>query len=243
MFNIYKTKHMKKFNGPKGVNRNFKNHGININRHQLICGMTGSGKSNFVVNLISQMQCFNHVYIFTKMIQEPIYQMLKEKLGDDLTLERIENVPNPDELKSTGQCLCIFDDWLAESKQIFNKLVEYAIVTRKKHFSCVFLTQNFYSVPKVLREQITYLVLLSMTDKKNLSLIVSTLSIDVEPSTIKRIISNATKNPLNICIIDIRNRDLNKKFRRNFNDYYLLEDKNGEPLDTITLFGGSGLLN
>ena len=244
MFNVYKTQSMKKFNGEKDVNPHFSKHNINVKKHMLVCGMTGSGKSNFIVNLLSQMSdTFKHIYIFTKMPNEPIYQMLKEKLGDDLTLARIEEVPNPDELKSVGQSLCIFDDFLAESSNIFKKLVEYAIVTRKKYFSCVYLTQNYYSVPKILREQCTYLALLSMTDKRNLSLIVSTLSIDVDASTIKRIIANATKNPLNICLIDIRNRDLNKKFRRNWSDFYILEDKNGEPLNTITLYGGSGLLN
>lgn len=177
MINIYETKAMQNFNSEKDINPHYSKHNIGVKKHMLVCGLTGSGKSNFIVNLLSQMNdTFKHVYIYTKMPQEPIYQMLKDKLGDDLTLERIENVPPPDELKSVGQCLCIFDDFIAESKNTFNRLVEYAIVTRKKFFSCVFLTQNFYSVPKVLREQMTYLALLSMTDKRNLSLIVSTIN-------------------------------------------------------------------
>ena len=97
------------------------------------------------------------------MPNEPIYQMLKENLKDDLTLDRIENVPGIDEQKSYGQCLVIFDDFLAEGKHVLQKLVEYATISRKYNYSCVFLTQNFYSVPKVLREQITYLSLLSTT--------------------------------------------------------------------------------
>ncbi len=82
-----------------------------------------------------------------------------------------------------------------------------------------------------------------MSDKRNLNMITTTVSAPIEPSVIKKVISNATRHELNVCIIDICNRDLNKLFRRNFTDYYTSVDSEGEELDTIHLYGKSGIVN
>ena len=83
-----------------------------------------------------------------------------------------------------------------------------------------------------------------MTDKRNLGLIISTLAIHIDPLTIKHIISNATKNKLNVCIIDVHGTDLNYKFRRNFSEYYdIVNNENNEELSHIQLYKGNGMIN
>ena len=82
-----------------------------------------------------------------------------------------------------------------------------------------------------------------MTDRRNLGLIISTLAIHIEPLAIKHIISNATKNKFNVCIVDAHGTDLNHKFRRNFTEYYEIVNENNEELSQIQLFKGSGMIN
>ncbi len=244
MLNCYKSKKMKKHNEEPGHNPHFAKHGIKSRKHQIICAGTGMGKTNYVMNLISQMHdTFSHVFVYTKNTSEPLYQCLKENLKESCTLELITKVPSLNEQKLHGEALVVFDDWIAEGKGVHTTLTEYAIMARKKKMTCVFLAQSFYVVPKTIRVNMSYIVLLNMSDKRNLNMITTTVSAPIEPSVIKKVIANATRHELNVCIIDICNRDLNKLFRRNFTDYYTIVDSEGEELDTIHLYGKSGIVN
>jgi hypothetical protein len=107
-------------------------------------------------------------------------------------------------------------------------------------------------MPKVIRDQISYLVLLKSSDPRTLNLIISQIDTDVEPVIIKKVIKNATKHELNVCIINLNSRNINETFRRNITnpqkngfDYYTLEDNNGNNLDieNIELFDNSGIIN
>ncbi len=243
MINIYKTKAIKKHLCNDAYNPHFKNHHIEVNKHMLVVGATGTGKSNFVLNLINKMtDTFQHIFIYTKNPSEPLYEFLKEQLKNHCTLETITTVPSLNVIKKYSQTMIIFDDFITEKKDVLNKLEEYVIMSRKQNFTCVFLTQSFYPTPKIIRQNCSYLVLLSMTDKRNLGLIISTLAIHIQPLTIKDIIANATKNKFNVCIIDVHGSDLNRKFRRNFSEYYDIVDENNEELPHVQLFTGNGMI-
>ena len=244
MLNCYKSKKMRKHNEANAYNPHIKQHNIQLRKHQLVCGPTGAGKTNYIMNLISQLKdTFAHIFVYTKNTSEPLYECLKENLKDTCTLELITKVPNLNDQKIWGEALLIFDDWIAEGKSIHTTLTEYAIMARKKKMTCIFLAQSFYAVPKVIRLNVSYLVLLAMADKRNLNMIMATMAVHIDPMIIKKVIANATKHTLNVCLIDLYNRDLNKIMRRNFNDYYILVDKENEELDTIQLYGGSGIVN
>ena len=48
---------------------------------------------------------------------------------------------------------------------------------------------------------------------------------------------------MNVCIIDIANGDMNKKIRRNWDEYYEIEDEEGEAINDVKLYNKTGLLN
>ena len=239
MFNIYKTKAMNEYNVDDFYNPHFKEHGIS-NKHMLIVGPTGSGKSNFCTNLIVKMaDTFRKIIIVCKMKDEKIYKMLKDKLKDALIIMSLQELPSLKNLEKTGQMLIIFDDFLCDNQQ---KLKDYIMYARKYNIMCAFLAQSYFATDKFIRQNISYLVLLSMTDARNTNLIATTLGLPIEKSVVKSIISNATKFKLNVCIIDI-GAPLNSTFRRNFNDYYLIEDDDGNLLPEIQFYKANGLLN
>ena len=233
MYNIYKTP-------ADFYNPHYAKHGIS-NKHMLISGPTGSGKSNCITNLIIQMaDTFRRIIIVCKMTDEKIYKMLKAKLKDALQIMTLSELPSLKNLEKPGQQLIIFDDFLTDSQK---KLEDYVMYARKYGIMLAFLAQSFYATSVFIRANISYLVLLKMTNAKNTNLIVSTLGLSIEKETVTKIIKNATKHELNICIIDIANGNMNKKIRRNWDEYYEIEDEEGEPINDVKLYKETGLLN
>jgi len=245
MLNIYKTEQMKDFLDEDEFNPNYKYHNMEL-KHILISAPTGAGKSNWLINYILVMNnTFEHIYIFSKAPScDPLYMMLKEKLGDSLTLETVDKVVPLSQIKKYDQSLIIFDDFITSSKATQQILDNYAIMSRKYHFQCIYLTQAYFSVSQKLRQNCKYLVLLSLTNKRNKDLIISQLSIDIKKQTINKIIGNATKLKLNSCIIDLLSMDEpNKIFRRNFSEFYDIMDENNEELQSIKLYTKNGIIN
>jgi len=230
---------------PAPHNPNYHIHNLGVNKHLLVCGKTGSGKTNWLLNYIRVMQdVFAHIHIFTKDSDEPAYNLLNSQLKDRVTIRGLNEIPNVKDLEQFGgENLVVFDDFITEGKKILEILKQYAIIGRKKHCTCCYLTQAYYAVDNKLRQQCSYLVLLNSTNQQNLNLIATTLSSPVSKDTIKKIIGNATKESLNVCLIDICNPDFNKVFRRNFYDYYEIIDENGDELPRIKMYVGSGILN
>ena len=245
MLNIYKTKSMKKLNKEcEEFNPEYAYHQISLFKHMLVNGPTGSGKTNFILNLIKTLNgCFNHIFIYTGDPSENLYKMISQKLKDRITIEPIEKIPSLSELEPTliGQSLMVIDDFITQKAPILSKIEEYAIRARKKSMTCCFLTQSFYSCPKKVRNNVKYLVMLKLCDKRNFGTIMSSIDSCINPETVKSIISNATREPLNVCIIDLQSKDANKTFRRNFTDYYTVEENGYAVLPQ--LYSGSGIIN
>lgn len=245
MINIYKSKAVKKFLKDNVYNPDYSIHGIAVNKHVLVSGKTGSGKSNFVINYIRVMaDVFSHVYLFTKDPDEPLYNLLQDQLKKSITIANVAVVPDVKELKNHGgESLVIFDDFISENKKTLLQLEQFAILSRKHNMTCLFLTQSFYAVAPKLRNQCAYIVLLNNANKRELSSIISTLSLPIANDTIKKIIKNATKEELNVCFIDALNRDPNRVFRRNFDDFYEIVDEDNNELPYIHMYEGSGIIN
>ena len=247
MLNVYKTKAIKHLLNSDTHNPTFKLNQFLINKNYLISSLTGGGKTNFLINYISRMSdTFTHVYIFTKKPDEILYAFLKEKLGQNCSLESIDNLVSLKDIKQdkTAQKLIIFDDFINSNKAILNKIDDYAIAARKYYFTCFFITQKFTCSSLKLREQIWYLILLKMADKKSLNDIVSRINTDITKENIINIIKNAIKYPLNACVINMHPTDVNKQFRRNFTDFYkIVDDLKDEPIDTIEMYNNDGIIN
>jgi len=221
MKNIYKTKIMKKYDDDEAFNPNYDKHHLNINEHYLVCGGTGSGKSNCVVNLLTQFHdTFSVIYIFTKDPSEKLYKMLAGELKDKCIVKPITEIIDYETLPKDGQKMVIFDDFICENKNLIKKIETYSTMARKKFCTCFYLVQNFFSCPTTIRRNIAYIILLKMTDKKNLNMIMKVLPHDFNENMVNSIIKNATKFKMNICIIDLKTYDESLVFRRNIDEFY-----------------------
>ena len=87
----------------------------------VICGATGSGKSNILLNIIGKMNStFEKVIIFTQDKDEQLYNYLNDNIDSDLfeIHEGIENIQNYDfDNLEEKQHLIIFDDMCIETEK------------------------------------------------------------------------------------------------------------------------------
>lgn len=156
------------------------------NLRMVICGASGSGKSNILLNILNCMEnTFEKILIFTQNKEEQLYQFLESRIGpDELQIfEGIEKVMgyNFDELEPK-QHLIIFDDMCIESEKNQSQISELFIRGRKmaQSYGCslIYLTQSYFQVPPVIRKQMTSLILRKINGKRDASSILKECSID-----------------------------------------------------------------
>ena len=201
---------------------------MNIDTRILIIGSSGSGKTNLLMNYI--MLCpntFQHIHVVFKSF-EPLYELLKDKLeksGGITFYDDINKLPNLDQIQEDkdDQQLVVFDDQINEKDKLNGKVSEYFIRGRKKHLTMVFIAQSFFKIPKIIRQQMQYLLILKLSSARDLRLIISDFSIGSNVDEIQAIYKDATNERFNFLKIDIDQQNDNKRLSKNFKDFYELE--------------------
>jgi hypothetical protein len=93
-------------------------------------------------------------------VDEPLYRYLGEKSKGLIEVyEELSKLPALNDINPCKQTLNIFDDFSPNLKThpIIN---EYFICGRKRGASIMFLSQSFYTSPKIIRQNINYLMVL-----------------------------------------------------------------------------------
>ena len=75
--------------------------------------------------------------------------------------ENLEKLPPINDLNSCKQTLVIFDDFISDIQK-HPIISEYFIRGRKKSASIMFLSQSYYGTPKIIRQNVNYLVVLKL---------------------------------------------------------------------------------
>lgn len=71
-------------------------------------------------------------------------------------LPKLDDIEVSDDPEQNKHIIVVFDDMISEKKEL-PLIQEYWTASRKKYLSCVFLTQDYFTVPKVVRRNTTYL--------------------------------------------------------------------------------------
>lgn len=209
--NYYRLTHT-----PKVHNPNFKEHGLNVPFRMIICGASGSGKTNFLLDLIHRMSgTFINIVICLRSKDEPLYNFLESKIKDGLTFYEVQssgNIPDLDSLEP--QTLIVFDDLVQAGKEVQAKIAEYYIRARKKHVSCVYIAQSYFAIPKIIRQQANYIVLKKINSSKDLALILKEFPLDIKLDELKSIYISASKGIEQFLLIDINKNEFRKNWSK-----------------------------
>jgi hypothetical protein len=214
--NFYEKKDIKKFLLNKH-NPHYDLHHIVLPFRMLIIGCSGSGKTHTFVNLLHNMQkTFQNIHVITKNKEEPLYQYLEEKLGKKglIVSEGISSLPTLDDYDKNEQSLIVLDDLVLEKNQ--KKMEEYYIRCRKLNISVIYISQDYYSVPKMIRRNLNYLIIKQVSSLRDLRLIMSEYSIGLDKNDIEKLYKHCTNDKSKFLMIDMENKQY--RFRRGFDE-------------------------
>jgi hypothetical protein len=197
-------------------NPNYALHKLKLPFRMCVVAPSGSGKTNFVVNLIGLFSkgkgTFASVDIITRNKDEPLYKWLEQKTEGQIVIkEGLENTPQLDKFDKQENHLVIFDDLvLADS---LKKVENYYIRCRKLNVSVIFLSQSYFKIPKIIRNNCSYLVLLKLSGHREINMILSEGGLGVDKDDLLRIYQYATTEKFSPLIIDYEG-EINERYRK-----------------------------
>ena len=179
----------------------------------LIIGGSGSRKTNTLLNLISQQDDIDKIYLYVKDLSEPKYEFLIKECEDarikhlnnsntfiecSNTMDNVyENIDDYNPIKKRKN-LIVFDDINADimgNKNFQAVVKEFFIRWRKLNVSLVFITQSYFSVPKDIRLSSTHYLIIKIKNKRELQNIAINNSADVDYKDFMKIYRECTKEP------------------------------------------------
>jgi len=220
MQNFYEKKEVQKY-VLKTDNPNF-----DVPFRALCLAPSGSGKSNFICNLIS-LFCkghgtFDDIHIYCKSKDEPLYRFLCDKSKGLIEIhEDLSTLKPINEIKPHEQTLLIFDDMINDLKS-FPVISELFIRGRKISISTIFLSQSFYATPKIIRQNISYCIILKLGGSRDVNVLLREISIGLTKEELMYMHNDATKEKFNCLIVNL-DKSGNERYRKNFLDYYTIE--------------------
>ena len=198
LFNWYESKGVKKLI-EKEDPYPLENTDIKVNSRILCVGTTGAGKTQSLVHYIAKCpNTFAKIIVFYKE-SETLYQFLGEQLKGKIEFHTsLNDLPTlasmRKDMEDNERILLVLDDYMMELKN-YKNVNDYFIYGRKKNITLFCLAQNYFTIPKVLRSQMTYLLLFSMTQQKDINMILS--EFDTKDGQLREIYKDATKEPQN----------------------------------------------
>ena len=221
LFNLYDTKAMKDIL-PKEAKYDYSSTGIAPNSRILSVGSTSSGKTQSLIwYLIKSPELFSRIIVFYKETEDLYKLMAKGLKGRVEFHSTLKELPTLKDLRKdmdeSERILLVLDDCMLELKNYPN-INDYFIYGRKKNITLFCLAQNYYSIPKVLRNQMSYLLLFRMNQQKDINLILS--EFDNKEKELGPIYKSIIKKPLNFLKITTAVCPDETKISRNFTDYY-----------------------
>lgn len=189
-------------------NPNYDTHQISLPFRMLICTASGGGKTNFLLNLIFQMNnTFHKIIIITKE-EERLYSHLVDKLNN-VEIHYQGNVPEFEKMDKGENGLVVFDDMVLTKN---NKIGEMFIRGRKLGYSSIYISQSFFATNKLIRQNVNYIALGRGMIKRDLRLVLSEFSINLSIDQLEDIYNTITKTPMQFMLIDSQKRNIRNNF-------------------------------
>lgn len=200
-------------------NPNYDLHHIKVPFRMCCVAPSGSGKTNFLLNLIhvfsqGQTGTFMDIYIITQNKSEVLYRWLESQSDRIHIKEGLQNTPPLDKMDKKFNHLVIWDD-LVLSKDL-SVVEKYYMRARKQNCSCIFLSQSYYLTPKFIRKNSNYMVLLRLSGLREINMILSEFGLGLTKEQLQKMYDYATNEKLSPLFIDME--DSRYRFRKGISE-------------------------
>jgi len=202
----------------KVENPNFHLHHLKLPFRMCIVAPSGSGKTNFLVNLLHLFSSgdkgtFQSIHIITKNADEPLYRWIQTKSEQIVIKEGLSNTPPLDKFDKDYNHLVVWDD-LVLSKDL-SMVENYYIRARKLNVSVIFISQSYFRIPKMIRNNCSYMVLLKLSGQREVNIILSEFGLGVTKEQLIAIYDFSTRERLQPLLIDME-AEPHQRFRKGF---------------------------
>ena len=196
-------------------NPNFHLHQLKLPFRMCVVAPSGSGKTNFLVNLLSIFSAnkgtFASICIITRNKDEPLYRWISSKSDQILIKEGLSNTPPLDKFDKDLNHLVVWDD-LVLAKDL-SMVENYYIRARKLNVSVIFISQSFFKIPKIIRNNCSYMVLLKLSGNREVNMILSEFGLGITKDELLELYKYATAEKFSPLLIDME-EDASKRFRK-----------------------------
>ena len=176
----------------------------------------GSGKTNFLINLL-KLFCagdkgtFITIHIITRNKDEPLYRWISSVCDQIIITEGLSTTPALDKFDKEKNHLVVFDD-LVLSKDL-STVENYYIRAKKLNCSVIFISQSYFRIPKIIRNNCSYMVLLKLSGNREVNLILSEFGLGVSKEELTEIYKYATAEKFSPLLIDLE-AEPDSRFRK-----------------------------
>lgn len=201
-------------------NPNFHLHNLKLPFRMCVVAPSGSGKTNFLLNLLHKFSCgdrgtFKTIHIITRNKDEPLYKWLNSECEQIIIQEGLSHTPKLDEFDKDENHLVVWDD-LVLSKDL-SMVENYYIRARKLNCSVIFISQSYFKIPKIIRNNCSYMVLLKLSGQREVNLILSEFGLGITKEQLIDLYKYATAEKFSPLLIDME-ADTENRFRKGLLD-------------------------
>jgi hypothetical protein len=199
---------------------------ITLPANMLFIGFSGAGKTNLLTQLIKHFETFNKIVIYSKNLDEPIYkwmidlfQKLEKKMGISIieAYNNIDSVRPATEYNVKDNTLIIFDDVINETKKMKN-ILDLFIMGRKNNVTCMFLSQSYFRIPSIIRQNSQYIFIIKLKNLGDLKRILKDNSFDASPELLMKAYNYMrSMSGHHFLLLDGKTNEQELKYRIDFN--------------------------
>lgn len=217
----------KKFQAEERTYPNYDKLHIKLPFRMVLTGASGSGKTNALIKVFDEMNCFERVMLFARCLHEPLYaflidvlQKVEQKSGHQMLLKStsINDLPLVDKLNDKLNNLLVVDDMVNEKSKQLDKVADYWIMGRKFQASSCFLTQSYFDTPTIIRKNSTKFIFTLISTQRELVIILKDFRLGVTEDQIMDLYHESVKDgyPDFFMVDTDSNSDPQYRFRKNF---------------------------
>jgi len=208
-------------------NPNVNIHHLDIPFRMCVVAPSGSGKTNFLMNLLKVFSqgkgTFADIAIVTSNKDEPLYNWVSGENERIKVSEGMASTPKLDDLDKKENHLVVWDDLVLNKNQ--DAVEKFYMRARKRNCSVVYLSQSYYDIPKFIRKNSNYLVILNLGgSKREQTAILNEWGTDLDRDELQAIYQDATSEHMRPLIIKGGKSKRNEKYRKGWDDYYNLDE-------------------
>lgn len=193
-----------------------------------ILGPSGSGKTNVLLDMIKKIGIWDKVILLAKHLDEPLYEHLintyskiekKLKTQIMLAIDSAKDMPEVNDCNVKENTLLIIDDMICEDKKELAKIGAFWTQARKKGVSMVFISQGYYRVPKIIRENTQYLLIKKFDTPKDITRLMAECSLGIDRNDLLKLYNHALSQGdphTSFFMIDTTPGPKSLKFRANY---------------------------